>query len=204
MRANAFVKYVLSRYYLGMNENEIFNYVERLSNLLRNEMRGEGAEPGLLPVQLEALYYLSICNRYSDIPMGVTEYLGQTKGTVSQTLKVLEKKGLISKHPDANDKRLTHLRLTREGAAVLNKSMPPPKFASACKGMDEADKAQLMESLKALLAALQTENEMQSFGVCKQCMHNTQTGEQSYFCNLTQESLSNVDVEQICREYTSS
>jgi DNA-binding MarR family transcriptional regulator len=51
-----------------------------------------GAAHGLQPVQLEVLNYLSSCNRYSDTPMAVTEYLGQTKGTVSQTIKTLEKK----------------------------------------------------------------------------------------------------------------
>ena len=36
-------------------------------------------------------------SKSSIIPKAVTEYLGQTKGTVSQTLNVLEKKGLLTK-----------------------------------------------------------------------------------------------------------
>ena len=66
--------------------------LERLAGLLRSESRKLLSEYGLQPVQFEALHYLSNCNRYSDTPMAVTEYLGQTKGSVSQTLKVLEKK----------------------------------------------------------------------------------------------------------------
>ncbi len=62
----------------------------------------------LQPVQLSALHYLARCNRYSDTPLGVTEYLGLTKGTVSQSLKVLEGRGLISKLPDARDRRSVH------------------------------------------------------------------------------------------------
>ena len=80
-----------------MKTNQIYDYVERLSELLRVDARQKGAEHGLLPVQLEVLHYLSICNQYSDTPMAVTEYLGQTKGTVSQTLKVLENKALLVK-----------------------------------------------------------------------------------------------------------
>ena len=77
------VELVFSRYYKGVNSNLIYDYVERLSELLRVDARRAGAAHGLLPVQLEALHYLSICNCYSDTPMAVTEYLGQTKGTVS-------------------------------------------------------------------------------------------------------------------------
>ncbi len=71
--------------------------LERLASLLRSESRTMLLEHGLQPVQFEALQYIANCNRYSDTPMAVTEFLGQTKGTVSQTLKVLEKKGLIEK-----------------------------------------------------------------------------------------------------------
>ncbi|MCP4325394.1 MAG: MarR family transcriptional regulator, partial [Alteromonadales bacterium] len=63
--------------------NELFNIIERLANLLRQEIRLAGKELGLQPVQQEALYYLSICNKYSDTTLAVTEYLGLTKGTVS-------------------------------------------------------------------------------------------------------------------------
>ena len=73
---------------------DLFNIIERLANVLRQEVRAEGQSLGLQPVQQEALYYLSICNRYSDTTLAVTEYLGLTKGTVSQSLKVLENKTL--------------------------------------------------------------------------------------------------------------
>ena len=70
------------------------------------------------------LHYLSVCNRYSDTPMAVTEYLGQTKGTVSQTLKVLEKKALLFKEPDKDDKRVMHLKLTEQGQAAVARQHP--------------------------------------------------------------------------------
>ena len=82
-----------------MND-ELFNLIERLANLLRQETRLEGQSLGLQPIQQEALYYLSTCNRYSDTTLAVTEFLGLTKGTVSQSLKILESKALISKVKD--------------------------------------------------------------------------------------------------------
>ncbi len=184
-----------------MESKLIYGYAERLSNLLRNEMRREGVEYGLQPVQLEALRYLSICNRYSDTPMGVTEYLGQTKGTVSQTLKVLEKKGFLSKHTDKNDKRITHLKVSRAGERILAKSIPTPLFAQACEHLDTESKTRIIAALKELLQTVQHSNGMKSFGACHACRYNQKNDHGRYFCELTQETLSQSDVQLICREY---
>jgi len=184
-----------------MKTTLIYDYVERLSNLLRNEVRREGGEDDLQPVQLEALHYLSLCNRYSDTPMGVTEYLGQTKGTVSQTLKVLEKKGFLTKHADKNDRRITHLKVSNRGEQVLEKSIPPPLFTQACEHLSARSKTQIVTGLKELLQAVQRSNGMRSFGVCRTCRYNQNNGGGGYFCGLTKEPLSQSDVQLICREY---
>lgn len=167
-------------------------------------MRSEGAEFGLQPIQMEALYYLSICNRYSDTPMGVTEYLGQTKGTVSQSLKVLEKKGLISKHADSQDKRLIHLRISDEGKALLGKSVPPPFFLKSCELLSDSEIKSAENILANFLRGLQQHNEMKPFGVCRACRNNVKNEDGSYFCKLTNESLSKRETELLCREYENS
>ncbi len=200
-KESVLVNKVLIRYYEAMKTDLIYDYVERLSNLLRNEVRREGVEYGLQPVQLEALYYLSICNRYSDTPMGVTEYLGQTKGTVSQTLKVLEKKGFLTKHSDKNDKRIIHLKISSTGEQILKKSIPPTVFAHACDHLSTRSKAKIIAALKELLQAVQRSNGMKSFGVCHACRYNHKNEDGDYFCKLTQEALSQSDVQLICREY---
>lgn len=184
-----------------MSDEKIYEYVERLSNWLRNEARREGGEYGLQPVQLEALHYLAMCNRYSDTPMGVTEYLGQTKGTVSQTLKVLEKKGYINKVADSDDKRVTHLIVTQEGAALLKSTVPPARFSQACHKLDDKVQKKVIEGLKVLLETIQQTNEMKAFGVCRSCRHNKKQGRGQYLCELTGEKLSAADVQLICREY---
>ena len=73
-----------------MKTEQIYEYLERIANLLRTDTRKLGVGKGLQPVQMEALHYLSCCNRYSNTPVAVSDYLGLTKGTVSQTLGVLE------------------------------------------------------------------------------------------------------------------
>lgn len=186
-----------------MKSKEIHEYLERLSNLMRNESRRVGADYDLLPIQLEALHYLSLCNRYSDTPMGLTEYLGQTKGSVSQSIKVLEKKGFVRKKADKNDKRITHLQVTRAGGKLLDNFIPAPLLNSACNRLNKDEQARISLCLEVLLRTMQTANESKSFGVCRTCRHNTSI-DGGYLCDLTKEPLSMTDVQLICREHLDS
>lgn len=186
---------------MRMNTKLIHDYIERLSNLLRNEFRREGGVFGLQPIQLEALHYLSKCNRYSDTPMAVTEYLGQTKGTISQSLKILENKGFITKHADVNDKRMTHLRVTASGENLVSTAIPVPLFTNSGQSLDEKSQQRIVVALKDLLHAVQRSNGMKSFGVCSSCRYNQRDSEENYFCGLTKEFLTAQDIQLICREH---
>jgi DNA-binding MarR family transcriptional regulator len=182
----------------------IHDYLERLSNLLRNEARRVGSLHSLQPVHLEALHYLAICNRYSNTPLAVTEFLGLTRGTVSQTLNVLEDKGLVVREPDLKDKRVVHLRLTEAGMQLLDSAVPAPLLQAAFGRLDERRQEKLTASLRELLLACQAANDMRSFGVCHTCRYNQRDPEGGYWCGLTQEPLSADDIIKICREHTAA
>ena len=184
-----------------MKTKQIYDYLERLNNLLRADSRRGGAEYGLQPIQLEALHYLSICNRYSDTPMATTEYLGQTKGTVSQTLKVLENKGLLTRHADSADKRLVHLKVSRDGKKLLKASIPTPLFTRACEALTDKNQSKILKALEELLVTMQQTNNMKTFGVCYSCQYHQKVGNNRFYCNLTKEALSAEDVQLICREH---
>lgn len=184
-----------------MSFNEIYDVVERLSELLRVDSRQSGAKHGLQPVQIEVLHYLSVCNKYSDMPKAVTEYLGQTKGTVSQTLNVLDKKGLLSKRADADDKRVFHLKLTKQGKSLIKKIIPTPMFENACAALTKQAQSEISDSLKQLLTTLLQSNKMKSFGLCRTCHYNNRVKNNEYFCNLVEQPLSVTETGLICREH---
>jgi len=184
-------------------KDELFNVIERLANLLRQETRAAGQGLGLQPVQQEALYYLSTCNRYSDTTLAVTEYLGLTKGTVSQSLKVLENKSLIIRKKDDNDKRITHLKVTPTGSAFLAETCPPAKFSQAVIALSEKEQSEATVLLTGLLRSYQTSTERTAFGVCKNCQYNHSSAD-GIVCGLTNEALSIQDTRLICREFSTS
>lgn len=184
-----------------MNYLSTQQLIERLSGLIRNETRNLLLEHGLQPVQFEALHYLSICNRYSDTPMGVTEFLGQTKGTVSQTLKVLEKKSLLTKVADEKDKRVTHLIVTESGKALVKLIFPLPNMKMADELIPASQLSEINNALSQLLTTIQQANEFKSFGQCLSCRHNLKLANDEFLCGLTKESLTHTDIKLICREH---
>lgn len=183
-----------------MNNTFLYQLLERISNLLRAEQRLVGNEFGLQEVHLQVLLYLSQCNRYSNTPLGVAEYLNATKGTISQSLKVLEKKGYIVKEADANDRRVVHLILTTQGQKLLKQVVPPPLFTNAVKELSDEQVKSLETQLSLLLSKLQKTNQSRSFGVCHTCRFFLRE-EDGFRCGLTQESLSHDDSFRICREH---
>lgn len=175
--------------------------IERLAGLVRNETRNQLLEFGLQPVQFEALHYLSICNHYSDTPMGVTDFLGQTKGTVSQTLKVLEKKSLLTKVSDEKDKRVTHLVVTDKGRELIDQVFPLPIMRKAEETISKANLGEINDSLINLLSSLQKVNQLKSFGQCDSCQYHRKLSNSEFLCDLTKEKLSTTDIKLICREH---
>lgn len=97
-----------------------FKLIERINNLLRSEERKQYAAVGLQPIHGQVLEYLANCNQYSNTHSAVAEYLGLTKGMVSQTIQILEKKHYLFKTVSDKDVRVVHLALTENGHRVIS------------------------------------------------------------------------------------
>ena len=180
---------------------DIYNLIERMAALIRSEERKICTELGLQPVHFQVLDYLARCNKYSNTPAATSKYLGMTRGTVSQTLIILEKRGLIEKIPDSSDKRVIHLHLLPEGLTILNQAQPTELFNKASAILNQHPAAMNGEIIVQALIALQKANNSQSFGLCNTCQHFTKTAK-GFVCGLTNEKLSKSDSEKICQEHT--
>jgi DNA-binding MarR family transcriptional regulator len=183
-----------------MQDTTTFKLIERISTLLRSEERKKYAAIGLHPIHVQVLDYLANCNHHSDTPAAVTEYFGLTKGTVSQSLQVLERKGYIDKNQDSEDGRVIHLALTVRGEQLLNEIQALDVFSQAEDALASQDFSTIGEALKTTLLALQKANDTKSFGVCHTCI-NFDEKDNHYLCNMTQLPLSRSDANKICREH---
>lgn len=180
------------------NDHDIAPLLERLTRILHNDAHKEGMKP----VQWEVLRYLLRANRFSRSPGAVTTYLGVTKGTVSQTLNTLERKGLIEKKADPVDKRTIHMRVTSAGRKALRHD-PAIDLDAAMGQLGGGDKAALSAHLETVLTSMLHNRGGRPFGACKACRHFNQNVPKGkpHYCGLLHEPLSNADGEAICVEH---
>jgi DNA-binding MarR family transcriptional regulator len=179
---------------------DVYAPIERMVALIRSEERRRCTELGLQPVHLQVLDYISRCNRYSDTPAALANYLGMTRGTVSQTLLLLERNGYIEKTTDTQDKRVIHLKLSPEGETILEKACLAPLYQKANEIFSKNDFLNHEDSFMNALLALQKANQSQTFGLCKTCQYFTIISD-SFTCGLTKLPLSEADSEKICQEH---
>jgi MarR family transcriptional regulator, negative regulator of the multidrug operon emrRAB len=184
-----------------MQTAAIYDLVEAMSALIRSEERRRCSVFGIQLVHLQVLHYLSRCNRYSNVPAALSLYLGVTRGTISQTLLLLEKKGFIEKTADKKDKRVVHLHLLPAGADVLEQARPSELLEQAEIILQQKQLNLDSDSFLQALIALQKANQSQTFGLCKTCKHFRIINANTFRCGLTQEALSAQDSEKICQEH---
>lgn len=123
---------------------KIADDINRLSLLLRSGSH----VGGLNPAQWAALRFIAHAGERDKTPGGVTRYLGATKGTVSQTLIALEKKGYISRTKSDRDGRSTRLELTESGETLIRRDpLQDIEAAAAAMGDDGPVLAMLLERL---------------------------------------------------------
>lgn len=180
--------------------HSISTLIERLARILQNDAH----TGGLKPTQWEVLRYLSRANQFSRMPSAVTTYLGMTKGTVSQTISALERKGLIAKEVSRRDKRIAQLSVTRAGRKLLLDD-PVQRIADAMTALNPGEQEQLTQLLKKALRESLRSRGGKTFGACHSCRHfdrGSRNG-RPHRCMLLDVALSESDSQKICVEHES-
>ncbi|MGE0845026.1 MAG: MarR family winged helix-turn-helix transcriptional regulator [Flavobacteriaceae bacterium] len=173
---------------------DIADAVDRLSRLLR----ARAQVSGLNPAQWAALRYLARANALSRTPGAVTGYLGATKGTVSQTLLSLARKGLISRRRDPADARTVRLEVTEEGARLVRRDpLQDVEAAAAALGGEAAVLAGLLAALTGELAEL---GDDARFGSCASCANARPDGP-SLYCVRFDADIAPGDRDLLCAGY---
>ena len=132
----------------------------------------------LAPAQWEALRFLARANSFSRQPGAVAAWLATTKGTASQTLMALERKGLIRKARHPSDGRVTRLEATAAGLALLQED-PLHGLVEAIARLPPLHAAALSQSLAHIAGELSPEGSKPVFAGCAGCRHLEAKGEAS-------------------------
>lgn len=181
------------------NARAVASLIERIARLARSDVQAGD----LHPAQWAALRYLAQANRFSRNPMALTRYLNSTRGTTSQTLIALGRKGFVSHVPSERDKRSVDLELTQAGWEKV-RSDPELQLAECADAAlgERVEDTRLL--LSDLLRGLVERNEGRMFGQCRTCRHfqrneAAESGE-PHLCGLLNVGLSDADSALICVE----
>ena len=164
--------------------------LERLSRL----MRGASQTEGLNAAQWEALRYLNRANSFSNSPGAMARYLGATKGTTSQTVLALIKKGAIAKLARGDDGRSVVLTVTEAGLKLLA-SDPLLHIEKAIAQLGDKTSKRFAKGLREILGSEITRQNEPAFGTCFDCRHLIKNGGAN-FCTLMNMAVG--DIEKLC------
>lgn len=172
--------------------------LERLARITR-AAEHDGA---LNPAQWETLRFLSRANRFSNSPTALTRYLGATKGTVSQTVMALERKGHIAKAGRGGQSRSISLTLTPKGEAMLALD-PWARLAQTLSGLGGKTRRRLARGLNEVLAAELVRSDLPNFGSCDSCRFYREKGRTDeargpHLCMLLEQPLTQAESRQLC------
>ena len=180
----------------------LLDLVERLGNLIRADLRRMGAEHSLQVVHLQALVYLHRANRYSNTPQALAEFLNLTKGTVSQSLLLLDRRGLIERYEDEIDRRVVRLRLSSLGEQVIAETQIGAQWQEATREISANRIRNGVSALRQTLFMMQLDNGGRTFGVCHSCTYLQRESQRVVRCGLMGDRLSGPETRRICREHS--
>ena len=183
-------------------DSKIIVALEKVSEVFRVLLWNEGKELKLSPIQLQILIFI----RHHDEDKCKVGFLAKefnlTKPTISDSVKILLAKGLLSKNQDVNDSRSYSLSLTAEGRKLTKKAEAYTANLSApLAQMDEIKKENLLGSMMELLHKLQENKIIEPQRMCFNCAHYQGNRTSDHYCGFLKRELSDALLRVDCPEY---
>ena len=187
-------------------DKKIVASLERLSQVLRILLRGEAQERGLSPIQAQFLVHLLHHGTAHRRVSQLAREFDLTRATVSDAVGSLEKKGLISREPWPDDKRVTTLRLTSTGEHTARELAAWANVVEEhLMGCAPEEKEVVMRFLMGLIGSLQKSGLITVARMCVTCRFfrpDAHPGKSSpHHCALLDVPLSGSDLRADCPEH---
>jgi len=180
---------------------------EEIADLLLQLGRAAYAEcaaGGLTQAQWIAIRFFSRANRFSRTISGFAQFHATTRGTASQTVKILVEKGYLKRTPSEKDARSVRFDLTALARSKLCDD-PLEAVAQVAGLLSDSEQAHMTVSLRTMLADLRGGCRQTASGVCRLCGHlDRGTGDQGARCRLMQEPLADTEFEELCVRFQPS
>lgn len=187
-------------------DEKIIAALERLSHVLRTLLWEEAVESHLSPIQIQTLIYL---NSHSEDLCRVgqlAQEFGLTPATMSDAVASLEAKGLLTRKPWLEDRRVQTLRLTAQGRRSAEKlSRWTEALQESLAQLSETEKAESLKFLLKLIESLYRAGIITVARICLTCRFfrpNAHRDSQApHHCALMDKPLAECDLRVDCLEH---
>jgi DNA-binding MarR family transcriptional regulator len=176
---------------------------DRIAELLVHVGRAaqsEDAHSDLTAAQWTCLRFFARANGSTRTPSAFASFQATTRGTASQIIKSLERRGLVARSRSERDKRSVCFDLTEQGRATLARD-PLRDLVGLIDGLGEAESARFLATLSRLASALAVQREVPSFGTCRDCSHFGRSGGAAY-CACMAAELAAEEMHKLCASHT--
>lgn len=175
--------------------------LERISTAFRVLLWNESKENALSPIQNQILVFLLFHRPEHCTVSYLAEEFQVTKATVSDSIRVLENKGLITKNENILDSRSQIISLTEAGKEIAANAS---KFASGLEisvnNLTEEQKETVFKSLTDVIHSLHQQNIISLKRMCFSCSNYSNINGQHY-CKLLERNLENSEIRIDCLEF---
>lgn len=179
--------------------------LERLARAERGHRRAVAAGHGLSALQADLLTTLARGAPPQPLVGLLALELGVAQPTVTDSIRVLEGKGLVVRLTDPDDRRRTAVALTRQGARraadVLDSG---DELSHAVRSLPLSMQEATLEALLTLIARLVAAGMVDVTRTCLTCLYYEPVGGRNGRCTLLGQPLAPADLRVDCPEHQSA
>lgn len=184
-------------------ESKIVASLERIAQSFRVLLWRESKAFSLTPIQVQVLIFLL---HHSDQKRKVSylaDEFNMTKATISDTIKTLEQKKLITKEYESHDTRSYIIHLTKKGKEIADRtSLFTQEIRTPIGQLHQDDKENLLLNLMDIIRHLNKSGVITIQRMCMSCVYyQPPTEGQQHFCRLLNQQLHVKDLRIDCPEY---
>jgi DNA-binding MarR family transcriptional regulator len=144
--------------------------LHKLGLAMKHQTWLQASEDGVSPTQGQILAALATSGARTGTELG--KLLGLTLPTISDSVRVLVDKGLVTKRPDPRHPRASLVELTARGRTRAVKAQAWPEFlATAVDTLSEPEQAAFLAGLVKMIRALQDAGQIPVSRMCVTCTH---------------------------------
>ncbi len=182
-------------------ESKIIASLERISQAFRVLLWQESKEFSLSPIQVQVLIFLLHHSEEKRKVSYLADEFNMTKATISDTIKTLEQKNLITKEYEPQDTRSYIISLTRKGKETAEKtSVFTTQIRTPIDKLPQEDKEKLLRSLMDIIRHLNKAGVITIQRMCFTCSYYQSSG-QEHFCKLLNQRLHETELRIDCPEH---